>query len=307
MEIYWEECERMEALPPGYSRVRFKRSTGAWVGSDKRVYGPYRESEVAVVETVAARVLEALGAAEVLERGPEPRTPDEIMAGLPEDLRSYLKLAGLDPAGDPTPGVLPGSAESTYMIPVRDEGTGEVLKIVYPWPRTVTGGCRITAVTNKKGESVLVVALAEGGSQPEIGAEEAKPPRELDEFEEPPEVIVRRVYKDTGDPRRALEYAPMIREGLKIITEEKLRKMGYRILRIEEIPREIRVAGLPDFVAVKDGRYVVVEVRPSGRLKKYSSRARIILVTDLEEGGRVEVWGMKELTSPRELIDPSIF
>ncbi len=293
------ESESMGTLRPGYSRVRFGRPVGAWTGGDGKTYGPYGEGDEAVVETAAAGVLEALGIAEVLERGPAPRTSEEIAAGLPDELRTYLKLAGLDPVGEPTREVPPGSAEPLYVVPVRDEGAGEVVRIVYPWPRRMTDRYRISAVTNKRGESVLVVVPFEGARPSET--EEAWPPPKPGERSDE---VVRRVYRATGDPRRALEHASALRDGLRVIAEEKLRDSGYRVLRLEEIPRRILVAGIPSVVAVKGNEYLVAEVRVGGRLRVYADAgARIVLVTDLEEGRKIEVWGLKELSRPREAYD----
>jgi len=83
---------------------------------------------------------------------------------------------------------------------------------------------------------------------------------------------------------------------LKEKAKEKLRKMGYRIIAREQAPEWIKVVGDPDIIAVKDDEYVLVEVKLSGQLKRYSkAKARLILVTDVDEGKAVEVWGIKEL------------
>ena len=92
-------------------------------------------------------------------------------------------------------------------------------------------------------------------------------------------------------------YRKMPHGFLEEKAREKLRKMGYRIIRREEAPEWIRVVGAPDIIAVKGNEYVIVEVKPSAQLKRYSkAKARLILVTDVDEGKAVEVWGIKELT-----------
>jgi Holliday junction resolvase-like predicted endonuclease len=74
--------------------------------------------------------------------------------------------------------------------------------------------------------------------------------------------------------------------------------MGYRIITREQAPEWIKAVGGPDIIAVEDDEYVLVEVKPSDQLKRYSkAKARLILVTDIDEGKVVEVWGMKELLS----------
>jgi len=95
----------------------------------------------------------------------------------------------------------------------------------------------------------------------------------------------------------ALEiYRKMPSGFLEEKAKEKLIKMGYKIIRREEAPDWIKAVGDPDIIAVKDGEYVLVEVKPSDQLKRYSkARARLVLVTDVDEGKAVEVWGMKEL------------
>ena len=86
-------------------------------------------------------------------------------------------------------------------------------------------------------------------------------------------------------------------EVLKTCVEERLKSLGYKVLRHDEAPKWIRDVGSPDIVAEKNGEYVLVEVKPSDQLKRYSRvRARLILVTtDVDEGGAIEVWGLREL------------
>lgn len=61
-------------------------------------------------------------------------------------------------------------------------------------------------------------------------------------------------------------------------------------------PRWIKDLGDPDIVAVKDEKYVIAEVKPSDQLRRYfKAKARLIFVTNVEEGERIEVLGDKEL------------
>jgi len=82
----------------------------------------------------------------------------------------------------------------------------------------------------------------------------------------------------------------------------KLREMGYKIIEdYGHFPEWIKKAGSPDIIAVKDGEYVLVEVKPSYQLERYSKvKAKLILVTTVEEGSAIEVWGYKELGIKRE-------
>ena len=94
------------------------------------------------------------------------------------------------------------------------------------------------------------------------------------------------------------EYYKMPQGFLEKKAEEKLRKMGYRIITREQAPEWIKAVGAPDIIAVKDDEYILVEVKPSDQLKRYSkAKARLVLVTDVDEGKAVEVWGIKELAN----------
>ncbi|MEM4888739.1 MAG: hypothetical protein QXJ64_04800, partial [Thermosphaera sp.] len=103
----------------------------------------------------------------------------------------------------------------------------------------------------------------------------------------------REVFKRTRSIVKALEAGrPYVtpHEVLRIAAEERLKEMGYRIIHRDHAPDWIRRAGNPDVVAVKNGEYVLVEVKPSNQLKRYSKvKAKLILVTYVEEGGAVEV------------------
>lgn len=83
---------------------------------------------------------------------------------------------------------------------------------------------------------------------------------------------------------------------LDLKARQKLKKMGYRIVNHEEAPKWIKDVGSPDIIAVKNNEYIIAEVRPSNQLRRYSkAKTKLILITDVEEGENVEVWGLKEL------------
>jgi Holliday junction resolvase-like predicted endonuclease len=85
--------------------------------------------------------------------------------------------------------------------------------------------------------------------------------------------------------------------SLDLKARQRLKRMGYKIIKREQAPEWIRAVGAPDIIAVKDGEYALAEVKTSDQLKRYSTaKAKLILVTDVEEGKAIEVWGMKELS-----------
>lgn len=76
----------------------------------------------------------------------------------------------------------------------------------------------------------------------------------------------------------------------------KLMRMGYRIVDRDQTPDWIKSVGSPDIIAEKDGEYILVEIKPSGQLRRYSkARVKLILVTDVETGRMMEVWGLREI------------
>jgi len=109
---------------------------------------------------------------------------------------------------------------------------------------------------------------------------------------------VRRVFRETGSVREAMKVRGMLTEHevLRICAEERLKAMGYRIIRWDEAPEQIKAAGSPDIIAEKNGEYVLVEVKVLDQLRRYSeSGAHLILVTNVEYGRCLEVWGFLEL------------
>ena len=110
---------------------------------------------------------------------------------------------------------------------------------------------------------------------------------------------VREAFKKTKSVHEALRYAPTSHEGLRVIAEEKLRLMGYKIVPRDEAPEWIKKIGSPDIVAVKGDEWIIAEVKPFPQLRRYAqSRAKVILVTDVDDGRRVEIWGIRQLENP---------
>jgi len=110
---------------------------------------------------------------------------------------------------------------------------------------------------------------------------------------------VREIFKRSKDVEKALRSAKFLNphEVLRICAEEKLKSLGYRIVKRDEAPDWIKKVGSPDIIAEKDGEFVIAEVKYSGQLERYSKakNARFIIVTNVEEGNKVEIWGIKEL------------
>lgn len=94
------------------------------------------------------------------------------------------------------------------------------------------------------------------------------------------------------------EYLKMPHGSLELKAREKLKKMGYEIVKREQAPEWIKRIGSPDIIARKGDKYVIVEVKPSDQLRRYSqTEAKLVIVTSVVEGRTVEIWGEKELSS----------
>jgi hypothetical protein len=110
---------------------------------------------------------------------------------------------------------------------------------------------------------------------------------------------VKECFRKTGSVEEALKVRGILppHEVLRICAEEKLKRMGYKIIKYEEAPEWIKATGSPDIIAVKDNEYILAEVKPGNQLKRYTktTKAKFILITDIDEGKAVEVWGRKEL------------
>ena len=63
-----------------------------------------------------------------------------------------------------------------------------------------------------------------------------------------------------------------------------MKRMGYKIISREEAPEWIKRVGSPDIIAVKNGEYILAEVKPSDQLRRYSEAGvKLILVTNKRE------------------------
>jgi Holliday junction resolvase-like predicted endonuclease len=104
-------------------------------------------------------------------------------------------------------------------------------------------------------------------------------------------------YGKLPDVKEAFEiYWKTPHGSLERKARAKLERMGYRVISRDDAPEWIKSVGSPDIIAVRGDEYVLVEVKPSDQLKRYSkAKAKLILVTDVEEGKAIEVWGLKEL------------
>ncbi len=110
---------------------------------------------------------------------------------------------------------------------------------------------------------------------------------------------VREIFKESKNVEKALKNTKFLppHEVLRICAEEKLKSLGYKIIKRDEAPDWIKKVGSPDIIAEKDGKFVIAEVKYSRQLERYSKakKARFIIVTNVEEGSEVDVWGIKEL------------
>jgi Holliday junction resolvase-like predicted endonuclease len=109
---------------------------------------------------------------------------------------------------------------------------------------------------------------------------------------------VREVYNRTGSVGEALKAKGILtlHEALRVIVEEKLKRMGYRIVSRDEAPEFIRRVGSPDVIAEKDGSWLLVEVKPLDQLVRYEEAGvKLILVTNVRKGKFIEIWGLEEL------------
>ena len=80
-------------------------------------------------------------------------------------------------------------------------------------------------------------------------------------------------------------------EVLRICSEEKLKKLGYRIVSRDEAPEFIRRVGSPDIIAEKDSSWVLVEVKMLSQLVRYEEAGvKLVLVTNVKKGRDIEVW-----------------
>jgi Holliday junction resolvase-like predicted endonuclease len=109
---------------------------------------------------------------------------------------------------------------------------------------------------------------------------------------------VREVYNRTGSVGEALKVRGILtlHEVLRVIVEERLKRMGYRIVGWDEAPEFIRRVGSPDVIAERGGSWLIVEVKPLDQLVRYEEAGvKLILVTNVRKGKSIEIWGLEEL------------
>jgi Holliday junction resolvase-like predicted endonuclease len=109
---------------------------------------------------------------------------------------------------------------------------------------------------------------------------------------------VREVYNRTGSVGEALKAKGILtlHEALRVIAEERLKRMGYRIVGRDEAPEFIRRVGSPDVIAERSGSWLLVEVKPLDQLARYEEAGvKLILVTNVRKGKFIEIWGLEEL------------
>ena len=84
-------------------------------------------------------------------------------------------------------------------------------------------------------------------------------------------------------------------------TEEKLRKMSYKIYSYNDLPTEVKrkLSGDPDVKAERNGEWLFVEICVTGHphVEKYLRAGKTILVLPIENTRNLKVWGKKDLES----------
>ena len=83
------------------------------------------------------------------------------MEEIPEEVRRFCDLLKLEVVGKPEYKRLEGFTYDTWVIPVRDEGTGEVIRIIKGHPVTAMHLYRIARIVNKEHNPVNVLTFRE--------------------------------------------------------------------------------------------------------------------------------------------------
>lgn len=103
---------------------------------------------------------EELGSDEKVKAPPPPVVkPLAKPTPLPKMIEIYLSYLNLNLAQPPRQYEI--NREVVYFIPVVDEGTGEVVTIVYPFPAAQRERFKMTTITNKRGLEVSVLVPVE--------------------------------------------------------------------------------------------------------------------------------------------------
>ncbi len=110
------------------------------------------------------------------------------------------------------------------------------------------------------------------------------------------------IFEENKDISTAIkETSPAVMHELLVHASKlKLMKDGYKIIeKYEDIPSDIRrkIGGNPDICAMKNGKYLFVEVcvRGTPHIGKYSKAGNVILVLPVRTGKNITVWGLEEL------------
>lgn len=96
---------------------------------------------------------------------------------LPPEVRAFVELLHLDVVDEPVKVLPPGFKAPAWLIPVRDEGTGETVGILNAYPPLERERYAIITITNKLGRPVTVITFREEAERV------APPPPELEEVE----------------------------------------------------------------------------------------------------------------------------
>ncbi len=147
-----------------------------------------------------------------------PREPSEK----PEEVKYWEKQLKLNVLGwrRETP---PGFRYPVWVLWVRDEGTGEVVRIVMGYPYTERERYRLVRITNKLEHEVTVLAFRE--ERPKVEAK-VPPHPEVSQTVEEAEKSVEEVIAGKPEIKKAME--------------EALRMMAEKPFRWEEFSKDIR-------------------------------------------------------------------
>jgi hypothetical protein len=97
---------------------------------------------------------------------------------LPPEVRAFVELLHLNVVDEPVKLLPPGFKAPVWLIPVRDEGTGETVGILNAYPPLDRERYAVKTITNKLGRPVMVVTFKE---EAERVAVPKAPPKEVEE------------------------------------------------------------------------------------------------------------------------------
>jgi len=151
-------------------------------------------------------------------RPPYPREPHEK----PDDIKYYEKQLKLNILGwrRETP---PGFRYPVWVMWVRDEGTGEVIKIVMGYPYTEREKYDLVRITNKLGHVVTVLAFRE--EKPKVEPKVAPHPE---------------VSEDVEEAGKSVEEVLATKPEIKKAMEEALRMLAEKPFNWAEFRRDMK-------------------------------------------------------------------